>query len=110
MLSNRTDLLDQPRTTAAHVQQAASDAATPVAPAAPAAVPQPMPRVGPDVPSMFPDRPLTHGMPTGPGAGPEVLGLPSAPRPSDALRSWLMNNPNDDDVRGLIEMLESEGR
>ena len=51
------------------------------APTAAPAPPAPQPTAGPlpgalpwaDAPSNRPNEPITHGMPTGPGAGPEVL-------------------------------------
>lgn len=48
-------------------------------------------------PTRRPDEPLTQGLPSGPGAGPEVLNLPISRRPTptaDAFDSLARNNPN----------------
>lgn len=43
-----------------------------------------------DAPTQYPDRPVTHGIELGPGAGPEALGLPTADqRDMDRLRHLL---------------------
>lgn len=44
-----------------------------------------------------PDEPLTHGLPSGPGGGSEVLGLPRANKPTptaDAFEALARNNAN----------------
>src|SRR5574343_29506 len=44
-----------------------------------------------------PDEPLTHGLPSGPGGGPEVLGMPRANKPTptaDAFEALARNNAN----------------
>lgn len=73
----------------------------PVAPAAPAqAVPQqpmgPAPGELPGLldPSGRPDEPLTHGLPFGPGAGPEIF----APPPSPVLKGLALLNVLGDDL------------
>lgn len=70
--------------------------------------PQPMP-LGLDAPTQFPGRPVTHGLATGPGAGPEVLdqfGPANGMSEVGAyLRALYLKFPNDD-VRALIEDLE----
>lgn len=59
-------------------------------------------------PTDDPNEPVTAGLSMGPGPGPEALGHTDAP--SLALRSWLIEHPFDEDVRQVIEILESEGR
>lgn len=82
---NRDDLNNGPRTTRPHVAQAANggrrdllaevDAmvAADRQQAQPPAAPQPMPDLSGG--TRYPDRPITNGLSTGPGAGPEVLGI-----------------------------------
>lgn len=99
--SNRTDLNDGPRVQRTHVAAAAEQPMALVTdlPAA-GAVPTPMPAVGPDVPSMYPDRPLTYGMPFGPGAGPEVSQF-GVLTPLQKLKRLYRSNPNPD----LLELI-----
>lgn len=42
-----------------------------------------------DRPTEFPDRPVTEGLSTGPGAGPEILRLAAEPAPGDGARDEL---------------------
>lgn len=99
---NRTDLADAPRQEAPQVQAAAM---TPAPQAAPVGPP---PSLGPDQGSWYPNQPVTHGLSTGPGAGREVLGIGSTP--SMDLGAWLRENPHDQDVADVIEILRSMGR
>lgn len=98
--SNRTDLNDGPRVQRPHVAAAASEPMATVTDLPGAGAPVPMPRVGPDVPSMYPDRPLTHGMPFGPGAGPEVSQF-GVLTPLQKLKRLYAANPNPD----LLELI-----
>jgi hypothetical protein len=70
--------------------------------------PPPAPMVDLDAPTARPGEPVTAGLRTGPGPGPEILGGPFTA--SAALRGWLIDNPYDDDVRQVIELLEAQGR
>lgn len=54
-----------------------------------------------DAPTMFPDQPVTHGLPSGPGAGPEVLDLDE----TDELRALYLETGNEA-IRELIEAME----
>jgi hypothetical protein len=109
--SNRSDLNAATRTVpgqeygrqAAQRQamQSLPMAAAPMAPQAPAPaagqvppsqIPMPQQSAAPQEPLLFdhpterPDEPITHGLPVGPGAGPEVLGFmqAGAPRPVES--------------------------
>ncbi len=62
----------------------AQEAGAPMAGAGPAMPPV----VGLDAPSTRPDEHVTHGVPIGPGAGPEALG-PAAPPATGQLSSML---------------------
>jgi hypothetical protein len=74
-----------------------------------------VPMVGPDEvpnlsdPSSRPNEPLTTGLPTGPGAGPEILNV-GAPNPvRTALQAMAVAFPNPDVLR-LIDRLDIQGR
>lgn len=104
-ISNRTDLLEQPRLTAPHVRDAAAESMATVT-ALPGAGAGPPPNLMGE--SWYPDRPVTHGMPTGPGAGPEALGQPVALSPVEKLRRMYRANPNPD-LLELLMIAESQG-
>ncbi len=121
--SNRTDLPGKPTqpVTVASGQQYGSRQAQVDAQRAvplPAAAPPPAPQAagtvtaGPitplDAPTALPNQPVTHGLPVGAGAGPEVLGLEGS-SVLDALRGIYAAFP-DEDVRAMIEQLEIQGR
>lgn len=55
-------------------------------------------------PSDRPNEPLTAGLASGPGPGPEALGV-QAMSPIDELRAMYMANPNDD-MRRLIAYVD----
>jgi hypothetical protein len=66
-------------------------------------------------PTERPDEPVTQGNPMGPGAGPEILNLPTAiPGQLDdavqALQALYLQNPRNEDVRRILETVEREGR
>lgn len=68
-----------------------------------------------NAPTERPDEPITQGSPMGPGAGPEILNLPTAmPDELDdaviALQTLFLQNPRNQDVRRAMETLEREGR
>ena len=68
-----------------------------------------------NAPTERPDEPITQGNPMGPGAGPEILNLPTAmPDELDdavaALQTLFLQNPRNQDVRRAMETLEREGR
>ena len=58
-------------------------------------------------PSAFPDEPLTAGVPSGPGPGPEALNSASyGPKELSVMRALFLKFPNDD-LRRLIEWTEN---
>lgn len=58
-------------------------------------------------PSAFPEEPLTTGLVSGPGAGPEALRSASfGPQELSVLRAIFLKHPNDD-LRRMIEWTES---
>jgi hypothetical protein len=100
-------------------QQAAPMAGTsaPSAPSTPslAALAQGPAITGLNAPTERPDEPVTQGNPMGPGAGPEILNLPTAmPGELDdavtALQTLFLQNPRNQDVRRALETMEREGR
>lgn len=112
--TNRTDLNAGPRTSGpptqpirvatgqAYGQAGAQRAALQALPLPQAAAPQPIPL---DAPTQRPGEPITHGLPIGPGAGPEVLGpMPQANEDPtvDVYRELYKLYPNAD-LQGLIE-------
>lgn len=114
---NRTDIALAPRTApvaripgqayGAQAAQVNAQQAVPTGqPPTPPAPPRIMERL--TAPTELPDEPFQTGLPSGPGAGPEVLG--GIAPPSASLRAWLMKHPNDEDVREVIELLESMGQ
>jgi hypothetical protein len=77
---------------------------------------QAVPFVGPDeVPNLSdetarPEEPLTAGLPSGPGPGPEVLGPDGTSDPTrQVLQAMLVAFPNNDIMR-LLDMLDLQGR
>lgn len=70
--AQRSDLNNGQRTQPAHVVEAAATAPLVAPTGTPAALP-PMPDLR--GPTAYPNRPVQHGLSTGPGAGPEVTGL-----------------------------------
>ena len=68
-----------------------------------------------NAPTQRPDEPITQGSPMGPGAGPDILNLPTAmPDELDdavaALQTLYLQNPRNQDVRRALETMEREGR
>lgn len=59
-----------------------------------------------DRPTERPDEPLTAGIPSGPGPGPEVLGGMAGDDVGLQLRALYLAHPNED-IRSLIEDLDS---
>jgi hypothetical protein len=88
--SNRSDLLLN-RAPQTGTQTAASAGVTPAATPAPAAPTGPLPDQIPTLttPSQRPGEPLTTGLSTGPGAGPEALGSPPAMQQNATLAKYL---------------------
>lgn len=103
-ISNRTDLLEQPRLTTPAVREAAAESMATVT-ALPGGGLQPPNLTGE---TWYPDRPVTNGMPGGPGAGPEVLGDPVVLTPVEKLRRMYRVNPNPD-LLELLMLAESQG-
>jgi hypothetical protein len=63
-----------------------------------------------DAPTARPDEPLETGLPTGAGAGPEVLGAPVSEDPTRmALQAMSIVFPNNDLFR-LMDTLDLQGR
>lgn len=101
--------------------QAASQQAVPLpAQAVPAAAPvnaheaaaaYQMPAFGPfDRPTERPDEPLTHGAPTGPGAGPEIIpGVGGAPAGMAGLLRTIAGAVGSSDLEALAQRAESLG-
>ena len=59
-----------------------------------------------DGPTQRPNEPLTHGLPIGPGGGPEVMSNPAS-RPAMTLLQQLANQPYvSDEIRSLLSQLE----
>ena len=119
---NRVDM-NQPVTVASgqtygsRQQQVDAQRAIPL-PAASAPPPAPQagtvaagPTVTPlSAPTTMPNQPVTHGLPIGPGAGPEVLGLPSAgDNVLDELRGIFAAYPTPE-LATLIDQLRAEGK
>ena len=99
--SNRTDLnVDrgvQPGSSAAPVPRPAAQTAPPIRP-------DDIPTL--DTPTLYPDRPLTNGLSTGPGAGPSPE-MPVAQRPLyDPLRAALRRDPSNYALRRVAAYLE----
>ena len=63
-----------------------------------------------NAPTTRPNEPVTHGSPSGPGAGPEVLNLPSSPQTVGQMLTQLSTGPNTNpDIQFLSNYL-SGGR
>lgn len=98
--SNRADLQNAPRTAPPVTPSAAG-----IAP--PATVSPPMQPAGGapltplDAPTMRPDEPLTTGLPSGPGAGPEALMGGTLNAPLDRLKAMYRRFPDPD----LLELI-----
>lgn len=86
-------------------QQAQQVAAQQAVPMGTPSVPTPQPVTPLDAPSQRPNEPITHGLPVGPGAGPEALGL--TPDPLSELRAIYQAYPSNE-LLGLI--LDESGR
>ena len=56
----------------------------------------------------YPDRPITHGLPVGPGAGPEVMPAMYAKSPIDTLRS-LSAYDNTGETNAIANILIQRG-
>src|SRR5690606_13363282 len=106
--SNRTDMNQPVRTKKgqeygeAKRQEEAQEIVTlpqqpPVAP--PGTVP------GLSDPTSYPDRPVTHGLPLGPGSGPEVLGLDPYDEALSLARELYRRHPYPD----LLRMIQNWG-
>lgn len=103
--SNRSDLNQPVRTTQNQPygqagQQQAAQRAIPL-PQTSGVMPQPAPL---DAPTARPQEPLTAGIPSGPGPGPEALGLPIGDQAGDdemqaALAALYRIRPNSDLAR-----------
>lgn len=95
--------------------QAQRERDTAVVPMAPPADPM-AGLVGPDDvpsladPSMRPDEPLTAGLPSGPGGGPEILGPVMESDPVRRTLQAMMQAYPSNDVMRLIDMLDIQGR
>jgi hypothetical protein len=56
-------------------------------------------------PTERPNEPITHGLPTGPGAGPEIM-QPSPNNSAKMLLQQLANSPfASDDIKDLLNLL-----
>lgn len=81
----------------------------------PAAPPETAPIIPLDAPTQRPDQPVTAGGALGAGPGEEVLQLPVAPpgQPVDsgtsALRAMYLRDPNNEDLRRMIEFIDRTG-
>jgi hypothetical protein len=63
-----------------------------------------------DRPTERPEEPLTAGLPSGPGPGPEVLGLPpDSSRVSSILRRIALTSGSSD-IEALADFAESQGQ
>lgn len=98
-------------------QTSAPMAGNPVVTATPMAAAPQMPQIIPiDAPTQYPDRPGTYGIDAGPGAGSEVLSLPSMvpqQKPDSSARLYqalYAVDPSNEDIRRALEYLGAEGR
>ena len=62
-----------------------------------------------------PNEPVTQGNDMGPGAGSEILNLPSAPLPTQdtsaqVIRALYMQDPTNEDLRLVVKSLDEAGR
>lgn len=96
--SNRTDLNQGPRVERRHVRTAAESAPATVTQVPGTSPAPPMPNLlGP---TRYPDRPVTHGLSSGPGGGPEALMTPTL-TPLQKLLRMYRRDPNPD----LLELI-----
>lgn len=118
--SNRSDLTQAPRAVSGQTygvrsQQIASQRAVPLpqapSPAVGSAPPGPPPPGGGaplpppiNAPTQNPGQPLTAGIPSGAGPGPEALG-PGGLSPIDEVRAMFAANPNSD-MRRLLAYID----
>lgn len=106
--SNRSDLnvVRQPSPASAGAPVPAPQQPAPAQPAQPTTVGAPAAGAPPQLPqmplrapgSLGPTQvndPLTHGLPTGPGGGPEVLGVGASINPLDNLRAIYLQYPTE---------------
>lgn len=108
--SNRTDLLMQRAGQSGTNTAAAAGVRAPALPPQPMAGPggQPMPQITPDqvaaldAPTARPNEPVTHGLATGPGGGPEALGAVPLPPSVTSLQSAYLANPTPELRRALM--------
>jgi hypothetical protein len=92
-------------------QAPAPTAGPPGLPGQPQAPPGPAPGSLGDfhAPTERPGEPITHGLPSGPGGGPEVLATPTT-RPALGLLQQVANQPfASDEVRNLLKNLQARG-
>lgn len=89
----------------------AASAAAPPAPASPATPGGPPPgSLGPlDAPTARPNEPITTGLSSGPGPGPEALGpgAPTDPNPTVAMLKGILARYPNPDLQALITEAES---
>lgn len=108
---NRTDLLLGPRTAPVvripgqgYGEQAAQVSAQQQVPMGQPPLPAPLPPITRlDAPTQRPNEPLTHGLPTGPGAGPEALGMVGGDDTMNVLRAAYQQFPNPDLLRIILD-------
>lgn len=81
----------------------------------PDAMPQTAPIIPLGAPTQFPEQPVTAGAALGPGPGEEILNLPPVPLTQtmdsgiQALRSMYLLDPNNEDLRRMIEYVDRTG-
>lgn len=110
---NRSDLQLGPRTAPVaripgqgYGQQAEQVAAQQQVPMGVPSVPPPIPL---DAPSQRPNEPITHGLPVGPGAGPEALGMMGNDDVMTVLRAAYESYPNPDLLRIILDEEDRRG-
>lgn len=75
-----------------------------------------MPVTSLNEPSRFPDRPISYGSTFDPSTpGPEVVPMPPVPSTSvdsgvAAIQAMYLRDPNNEDLRRVLEVLSEEGR
>jgi hypothetical protein len=105
--SNRTDLnvdrAPQPGSSAAPLPAASEQGPAPVVKITPDSIPSL------DTPTMYPSRPVTDGIPSGPGTGaPARMALSDRPL-YDPLRASLRRDPTNYALRRIAAYLEARG-